>query len=268
MNTYHTLEKINVSCKDKGIEFLELEKVHLIKNDLAQTDFELIYEGDLTLIFSNRSLETLKKERTVLVSSHIDTVYKKFFLKQTEDEIIGTLDNSVTNTILMTQALKPDQEGNFIFAFTGNEEKDARGADETMAFLSRNGIEPMFVVSLDTTDTGFEKHAFTIENYFVKRGENAVFPKKKDLKTFLEKAFEGQKVKFIHDDDAAPDESWQYDEHNQNCFSFCIPVKGIADCEDWMHSSKGVVLKKSAFSDYPAALDRLLNFLAVAESPR
>ena len=53
-------------------------------------------------------------------------------------------------------------------------------------------------------------------------------------------------------EEAEADESWEYDEQELPCFSFCLPV-----CGD-MHSDEGVYVRKESFSMYIEALKELV----------
>ena len=184
MDIYKILEKINISCIDNGKKFNDRNKIEQIIELLKDSCFNKIYDGNISIIFANKSIKELKTNKTILVSSHIDTAYENFFQQETEAEIIGTLDNSITNAILIEQAHKIEKIGNFIFSFHGNEEDESNGAAETIQFLRNEGINPEFVISLDTTSIGFKNYYYKIENYFIEKTTDSLFKKKKEFKIF------------------------------------------------------------------------------------
>ena len=57
----------------------------------------------------------------------------------------------------------------------------------------------------------------------------------------------------IIDEEAEPDESWEYDDCEQICFSLCLPTKGE------MHSDEGILARVISFRRYTEVLERMLN---------
>ena len=55
--------------------------------------------------------------------------------------------------------------------------------------------------------------------------------------------------------DAEADESWQYDEYDLNCFSFCLPCHSPSGD---MHDDSGVVVRLNDLAIYSDALCKLL----------
>ncbi|KIR03549.1 hypothetical protein P261_02364 [Lachnospiraceae bacterium TWA4] len=53
-------------------------------------------------------------------------------------------------------------------------------------------------------------------------------------------------------EEAEPDESWDYDEENIQCFSLCIPTSGE------MHSDKGILARIKSLEEYIKVLKRLV----------
>jgi hypothetical protein len=198
----------------------------------------------------------------VVVSSHVDTVYKNFYLKEGKDVIIGTLDNSITNAVLIELILKHRLPQNLVVAFTGNEEKDSLGVDETVTYLRSIRSSVNIAISLDITARGYRNHGYTLENYFIRKGEGRSFRSKKQFMRYLVQILEKKKVKTIHHVAADPDDTWQFDEHDLNCFSFCLPSRSIAVHNNWMHDDIGVVVKRSAIREFQAALLMLMRRLA------
>lgn len=54
--------------------------------------------------------------------------------------------------------------------------------------------------------------------------------------------------------DAEPDGSWQYDEHDLNCFSLCLPCKVLGKDR---HEDCGVEIQTDSFLPYGEALERV-----------
>jgi putative aminopeptidase FrvX len=255
------LRQINIKCEDDAKGFKDSEKIGRIDKILKKTKYKRIHDGHLTKIYSQLNIREIAGKSLVLVSSHIDTVYKNFYEMEGRDVVAGTLDNSITNAILIDLLVRNDLPENVTVAFTGNEEKESLGVDETISFLHSAKARAGIVVSLDITNRGYRNHGYTVENYFVKKGMGKAFYRKKQLKNYLVELLEKKKVKTIHHVSADPDDTWQFDEHNLNCFTLCLPSRNIAEHDDWMHDDMGVIVKKSALKEYSQALLKLLRRL-------
>ncbi len=256
------LKQINIKCEDDSKGFKDTEKIGRIDKLMRKTKFRMIHDGKLTKLYSRHHVKNLSGKSFVIVSSHIDTVYKNFYSMEGRDVVTGTLDNSITNAVLIDLLIRYDIPENVIVAFTGNEEKESLGVDETIEFLHGIKAGAAIVASLDVTNRGYRNHGYTVENYFVKKGKGRTFLRKKQLKNYLVEILERKKTKTIHPVSADPDDTWQFDEHNLNCFSFCIPVRNIAEHGDWMHDDMGVIVKKSALKDFESGLLKLMKGLA------
>lgn len=256
------LRQINIKCEDDAKGFKDSEKIGRIDKILKKTKYRRIHDGHLTKIYSQLHIREIAGKSLVLVSSHIDTVYKNFYEMEGRDVVTGTLDNSITNAILIDLLVRNDLPENVTVAFTGNEEKESLGVDETISFLHSAKARAGIVVSLDITNRGYRNHGYTVENYFVKKGMGKAFYRKKQLKNYLVELLEKKKVKTIHHVSADPDDTWQFDEHNLNCFTLCLPSRNIAEHDDWMHDDMGVIVKKSALKEFSQALLKLLRRLA------
>ncbi|MBX7041655.1 MAG: M28 family peptidase [Ignavibacteria bacterium] len=256
------LEKINIPCEDDRHGFTDSRKSDRIDKLLRNSPFRKLHDGRLTKIYAQKPETAMSGKNCIVVSSHIDTVYRNFYFREGKDVIIGTLDNSITNAVLIRLALKRRLPSNTILAFTGNEEKDSLGVDETVGYLAgiRSGVDA--AISLDITDRGFRNHGYTIENYFIRKGEGRTFFSKKQFMRYLVRLLENRKVKTIHHVAAAPDDTWQFDEHDLNCFSFCLPSRSIAVHDDWMHDDIGVIVRRSALKEFEAGLLKLIRRLS------
>lgn len=254
MTLLEILDHINIKCEDDRKGFKDSRKCDRIDRLMKKGGYHRIHDGNLTKIYSKHPPKALAGRSLLLVSSHIDTVYQNFYSKEGKDVVIGTLDNSITNAALINLALNNHLPSYCVIAFTGNEEKESLGVDETVAYFRSIKAGVSMVISLDVTAVGFRNHGYTIENYFVRKGEGRIFISKKHLKRYLLQVLEKKKVKTIHHVAADPDDTWQFDEHNLNCFSFCLPSKGIAVHDDWMHDDIGVVVRKSSLKEFESGL--------------
>lgn len=57
--------------------------------------------------------------------------------------------------------------------------------------------------------------------------------------------------RYVIGQETEPDESWEYDGHNVECFRLCIPTKGD------MHSDDGVFVRKNSLAPYMKILSLL-----------
>ena len=116
-------------------------------------------------------------------------------------------------------------------------------------------------IVLDVTDMGWKDNAyFTVENNFwhddfgrkiIKLAENS------DCNWYFVPSDPNNIPKYVDNKHIIPleaeeDESWEYDEFNIECFSFCLPVYGN------MHSNKGVLARKASLEKYTLILEQML----------
>jgi len=98
------LKEVNVPCHDDGKCFIKTAspRIDVIKQKLTTTDY-LCTEGPLFLLYHKKPL-TEYKDNTILVSTHIDCeedITKCFSKVLNETELLGTYDNSITNTAVL-----------------------------------------------------------------------------------------------------------------------------------------------------------------------
>lgn len=253
------LSIINVTSIDNGKIFTDLTKINNINNILKTSNYKLLHEGNLCYIWEHKKFN--KNLPVILVSCHADSIYKNHSFSINDDKtILGTFDNSINNAILVLLMMNNLLHSNVLITFTGDEEEDSKGAAETVYFLSNNDVSKwedlVTVISLDVTGEGYDTHDFSIENWFIEKKPikepKTLFKKKKHYKKYLESIFHEEKYKILYigdkDERAAEDESWEYDEHDLNCFSLCLPSlfhpenKHLPQ-EDWMHNDKGILIK-------------------------
>lgn len=260
------LEKVNVSSKDDGLRFYDTSRLDEIDDLLISNNssWVLFSKGDLFRLYHCR--KSVINPNPVLVSSHADSNYQTHFFKESggiKPELIGTFDNSITNATLLKLMLDDKLHSNLLVVFTGDEERESRGATEVISCLRQQGVVPRGVLVLDITDNRYYGNAFTIENYFAKGG---FFPKTESgFLKFLLKPFIGY-VPTIHHDMAYPDESWIYEEENVHVVSLCMPTMpgNISDLNrnpDWMHLEDGVRVRQDLIEQYAGAIVLLTNHM-------
>lgn len=243
--------------EDDGTRFVRRERLIEISRRLGGTEYDRLGAEPLALVWRHSQLRT--DAPFVLLSTHVDSVYRRYACRVAEREIVGTLDNSATNAVaaylMLTGALDPQ----VVVAFTGDEEGDCQGANASLRCCSGPGDLPglpEMVVTLDLTEERFGKSPFTIENYFRRKGmprTRLQFDSRKSLKSFIAEKLSGTEPAFIPD--AEPDESWQYDEHDLNCFSLCLPCRCLgAD----MHDDVGVLVRRDDLDAYAQVLVEVL----------
>lgn len=260
---YETLSYLTVPSSDDGLSFTQPDRLARIQSALDKSDYSLF--GDLPLAYLFRSQTYSPEKPAILVSAHIDSIYEAYFTRRDGEEVIGTFDNSACNAVVLHLMLTHRLPSQVLVAFTGDEEGDSRGADQTIAILQNN--EPAFrnlelVITLDLTEEAFGRADFTVENYFIEeQNEDSLlrFTRKRELKDYLMDILEHP----LFVKNADQDESWQYDEHDLNCFSLCLPCKVLG--ED-IHDDFGVKIRAQSFFRYAEALEsvthRICNDLA------
>ena len=245
------LTQLTVDCKDDGVRFLQHERIQAIKSILRDSEYQLLEEGNLSLLYGKPTKGT-EAYRT-LVSSHIDCVYTECFVREdtATDCWLGTFDNSATNAAVIALMLQGKLDDSVLIAFTGDEEKNSAGAVEILQTLQKGNypIERIFV--LDVTNEGWEDEAaFSIEN-----DRNFDIVTGFQLVNMFQES--NQLCMFVHE--AEPDETWVYgkemdaDRSGIPCLSLCLPIGGN------MHSDAGVFLRKSSIQPYEHILSLLAN---------
>lgn len=246
------LGDLTIDCKDNGVCFQVKDRLDKIKSLLKGSLYELIEEGDLSLVYAKA--DVTPEEYKTLLSTHIDCVYSRCFSEEIDERYwIGTFDNSATNAAVIDLMLQGVLDDSVLIAFTGDEEKDTKGAVEVMRYLSGLSCEIDHVVVLDVTNEGWEDEAmFTIENdrgFDILAGFQIV--------SLLQES--GYPCNFLHK--AEPDETWEYGKGLPGllppipCLSLCLPVDGD------MHGEAGVRLRKNSIPAYQAILMRFANVL-------
>lgn len=250
MEYVELLNRLTVDCKDDVKQFRKQDRIHEVKALLENSDYELLGEGNLSLLYGKSAGEG-NTYRT-LVSSHVDCVYKNCFVED-EDELCwkGTFDNSATNAAVIDLMLRGELDESVLVAFTGDEEKDSAGAIEIMQMLGRMECRVGKALVLDVTNEGWEEEAaFSIENdrgFDIITGYHIVGLLQASCTACV----------LVHE--AEPDETWEYGKGigpempGIPCLSLCLPVCGN------MHGEDGVLLRKSSVTPYEDILRNLAN---------
>lgn len=257
------IAQLTVPCSDDGVRFVTTNRLDLIRRALLESQHECVADLPLAKIFRHRHFQ--KADATILVSCHIDSCYRKYFAASKDGEMHGTFDNSACNAIAVEAMLNNLLPAQVLVSFTGDEENQSRGVDQTIAFLQEvklfDSLE--MVVILDITEEYFQSRHFTVENYFFReRHAQSLlhFDGKRDLKRYLRTMLESPA--FV--EDAAPDEAWQYGKYDLNCFSLCLPCRVLGSD---MHADTGVTITEASIDGFSKAFgqcaQRLIQDLAV-----
>jgi hypothetical protein len=247
--------ELTVPCTDDGARFVQTDRLERIRAALAGSPFRCLGDLPLAAIYCHRSFQPARP--TVLVSNHIDSVYRRYFCASQGTEIKGTLDNSACNAVAVELMLADVLPVQTLVAFTGDEEEDAAGVDQTLSFLQEH--QSIFwnlevVIVLDVTEEFYETEHFTVENYFIERenqGSYLRFGRRREFKQYLIDML-GRKPALVKDSE--PDESWQYEDHDLNCFLFGLPCRLLgAD----MHDDDGLAVLQDSLAVYAETLVRL-----------
>lgn len=241
-NIVKKIHNMTVPSSDDGETFTDRTRLTVIEEYLQDSTWELLKDLPLAKIYCRKNLN--KKLPVVIISAHIDSVQEKYYSKETNQHVNGTYDNSACVAILTRMMCGYFSSDNVIVAFTGNEEKDMKGANQVSKYIKKTPWLKKAcncVISLDLTNESYRKKDYTIENiYPFSSGSD-------DIKDILPEA------EIISE--CAPDDSWAYMKHKLPCFTLCLPCKNLG--ED-MHSLKGVRIKKSAIWGYMKALEKLV----------
>lgn len=257
----YILTKINVLNYDNGKKFTRTDRLDNICELLWNSSYRRINANGLFHLYSKVPLSELPDE-IVVISSHVDCqrqITKCFSKDYNNDLIQGTFDNSLTNAMAVSLMLEDAFSTNVVAAFTGDEEEDSNGAADVAEFF-RKLHKKIKVIVLDVTDMGWrEGCAFTIENNFWSDTTGKIVSRLSSQTGVLWKFVPSDPYEipayipngYVIRQEAEPDESWEYDEHEVECFSLCIPTKGD------MHSDDGVFVRKDSLAPYMKILSLL-----------
>ena len=252
-----TIIKLTVPSSDDQHQFVRTDRLDLITGALAATDWTLLADEPLAKVYGAPGFDGARP--FVLISSHIDSVYGSFWARVVGDELHGTTDNSAGDGAVLRAMLDGRLPAQTLVSFTGDEEDESRGADQTVRVIREAGIAGNLavVVVLDVTEEGPDR-CFTIENPFAAHHTTVTplrFENKRSIRGYLEPILGD----FPWFEEAEADESWQYDEHRLNCFSLCLPCVLLGDD---MHEDSGLAIRLGAVTGYLEALVRLVQGIA------
>ena len=258
------LQKISVLNRDNGTVFTNTERLDAIACLLRGSGYQRMNTGGLVQIYARKPAEELDSS-VVIVSSHVDCehhITKCFTQLIDADTMLGTFDNAITNAAILHLMLKGNLPDHVLVAFTGDEERTEQGAKDVISFIRENSLKVRNIFVLDVTGEGWNTGSdFTVENDFwdERYGEKVIDLVKHtgylwnyvpgdpdDIPDYIPK---NQIIPYEADED----ESWEYDEADLPCFSFCLPTRGE------MHSDEGILARVASFRRYTEVLERLLN---------
>ncbi len=262
MTLSEALMKLSVLNRDNGRKFTDTSRLDAISESLRTTKYSRINPGGLFHLYSQKKANEINRP-VVIISSHADcerNITKCFAEFLPEGLMRGTFDNAVTNASLLYLMLEGKLPDNVLAAFTGDEERNSHGAEQVVRFAEYSGLEVECVIVLDVTDMGWHEEAdFTVENNFwddsigvkvITCAENSGFNWRfvpedpDDIPGYID-------IKRVIPVEAEADESWEYDENDIRCFSFCIPVLGE------MHSNEGVYARYESFERYTKMISEI-----------
>ena len=250
------IKRLTVPSSDNGRRFVRTDRLERVEDALSASTYGCVASPPLARVYRRKDFR--ENQRALLVSCHIDSVYGHYWVSTTSEEVIGTLDNSACNGILVELMVQERLPAQAMVVFTGDEEGDSAGVDQVISCL--HDTPAVFwnlelVIALDLTEEFYGQRHFTIENCFVER-DNArsllKFGRKRELRRYLTAIAPGAVPVFVKDAEA--DESWQYDEHDVNCFSLCLPCRLLGSD---MHDDSGVAVSRNSLMGYAETLAAL-----------
>ena len=197
-------------------------------------------------------------EPVIIISSHVDCEHKitDCFSEvcDTDNSLIkGTYDNLLTNASIVSLMLEGELPEKNVYNYID--------FVPIGVYTDENSIEIKCAIVLDVTDMGWKEAAdFTVENDFwnddigtkvissaENSGDNWRFVPSNVMK--IPEYVDSERVFYI---EAAPDESWDYNEKGICCFSFCVPTLGL------MHSNEGIFARISSVNKYIYNLKKIV----------
>ncbi|MBQ7501862.1 M20/M25/M40 family metallo-hydrolase [bacterium] len=267
MQLMRTLSDIMLLNRDNGRRFEITDRIDKINALLWNSRWRRVNAQGIFHLFAAKPLKEIDKP-VILVSSHIDchkNISSCFTKFEENGLMLGTYDNCITNAAILQLMLNDRLPDNVVVAFTGDEEEESRGAKQVCRYLQGLKQKIAAAAVLDVTDQGWEQQAdFTVENNFWSDplGRHVIESAEKlpaswyfvpeDVEN-VPSYIKNERVILI---EAECDESWDYDEFDLQCFSFCLPVCGP------MHSDSGVLARRDGFVKYTEALEYILGSLA------
>lgn len=242
------INRIAVPCRDDGERFTDDSRLRAIADELAGKKWRVWQTDTLCRIYAREGFDPAKP--SLVFSSHADMVAQCCYADCNGDVWRGSFDNLITNAALVWN-MREDRFGpQVLVAFTGDEEKDSRGADQVVRILNGNGVPIQFVIATDVTEEGWDEgKSFTIENLLCGEKQNVAETLCQMLP--LVAGLDSQPKVIVEGD---VDEAWEYNEFDLPCCSVCLPCRGD------MHSEQGVAVRAEAVLRYVVALGLLGKF--------
>jgi hypothetical protein len=240
LEIFEIIKKVTVNCRNDGASFFVADRIDAIKALLEGTKYSLLYDGKLVKLYGKAP----KPGKIRLLSTHIDCVrYKSFFARENGEFFEGIFDNAITNAAAVMAMIKGALPDNVMVAFTGDEEKDCRGAVETVEYLGSHGYELDEAIVADVTFENFDGGSVSVENFFSEPdGFTAAISARIGL----------PEVTFIKE--AMADEAYEYAALGVKAFSLCIPCESLSENKMNMHTGFGLRIKKKSVDEYYRAL--------------
>lgn len=263
MDLMEVLSKVSVLNYDNGRIFTKVDRLEAIGSCLWGSKYRRINPQGLFHLYSPKTINSIQ-EQVIIVSSHIDcteSITTCFTKLDTDKMLHGTYDNAITNAAIVYLMQLGNLPDNVLVAFTGDEERDSNGAKDVIKYIQKKKIQIECVVVLDVTDMGWiDKADFTVENNFWSDclGQKIIgLMENSSYKWYFVPSDPDNIPTYINSNHIIPieaemDESWEYDERNVECFSFCLPIYGQ------MHSNDGVLARQTSFENYTEMLGRIL----------
>lgn len=237
------LGRIALRCKDDGRAFTDDSRLRAMAECLAGSRWSVLSDGRLAKIWRHADFDPRKP--VVVVSSHVDMVAERCYAECDGEIWRGSFDNLVTNAVVLALMQRDELDPQVLVSFTGDEEEDGGGANETAdTLLNGLKLDVRFVIATDVTEEGYASgKAVTLENVLPEDEEEqdrtvaALLPAFRTVDANPLVIVEGE-----------PDEAWDYDEWDLPCCSVCLP------CAGEMHSEEGVVVRADSMDPYAAVL--------------
>lgn len=243
-------QQLTVSSSDNGKVFTDLARLEAIAAKLKDSNYQLWHSGNLYRIYAHKAYDPARP--AILISSHADAVHAHHFVHHFTELLLGTFDNSATNAVIVELMTDAGFDPQVLIAFTGDEERDIKGAAEVAGYLRQSQISVPVIIVADVTHSGWsEAYDYTIENIFPEDDTQKDFVRQ--LCRLLEDAVVSRPLVVW---EAVPDEAWLYRDLGYRCFSLCLPTDGN------MHGQQGILLRKNSLLQYGGALCILANGLA------
>ena len=259
------LEKCACMCRSNKHGFTVTDRLEAIRELLEGSGYKEIFLGTTSMWFKEGFN---KKEDTILISSHadtVDTISKCYSRLSEEGYYSGTYDNAGTNAAAVIAMLEGNFPPNVVFAFNSEEESGKmKGAKDCVSYLTSIGISKPTCIALDVTYEGHDEGLLaSIENcskdpnFLSMVAKSALSCEPQDQSfIFVKKSNkalpEELPKEFISPSTGMCDEAFIYADLGMNTFSFCLP------CEGNMHSDSGLRVRQPAFEGYVTSLETMI----------